>query len=69
MPASSLNCVAIITGKLGDNLQKGGAVVFHWLAIAVEPCLVLGNQHCHSGFEVRQAVPDVVHEQSAEGFC
>lgn len=68
VPGSSLNCVAVITGKLGDYLQKGGAVVFYWLAIAVEPCLVLGTQHSHSGFEVWQAVPDVVHEQSAESF-
>lgn len=43
-------------------------MVFYWLAIAIEPGLVLGTQHGHSGFEVWQAVPDVVHEQPAESF-
>lgn len=68
MPGCSLYGVAIITGKLGDNLQQGGAVILYWLTVAVEPCLVLSTQHSHSGFEVWQAVPDVVHEQSAESF-
>lgn len=68
MPRCSLNGVAVIAGKFGDDLQESGTVVLHWLPVAVEPCLVLGTQHGHSGLEVRQAVPDVVHEESAEGF-
>lgn len=63
----SLDGVAVIAGELGDYLQQGGAVVLHRLTIAVEPRLVLGAQHGHPGFKVRQAVPDVVHEQPAEG--
>lgn len=68
VPGSSFYGVAVITSELGDDLQQGGALVLNWLAIAVEPCLVLGTQHGHSGFEVWQAVPDVVHKQSAESF-
>lgn len=45
-----------------------GSMVFHWLAIVIELCLVLGTQHSHSCFYVRQAVLDVVHEQSAESI-
>lgn len=68
MPGCALYRVAVITGKLCDNLQQGGAVVLDRLAIAVEPSLVLGTQHSHTGLEVWQAVPDVVHEQPAESF-
>lgn len=64
----SLDGVAVIAGKLGDDLQQGGAVVLYWLPIAVEPWLVLGTQNRHSRFEVWQAVSDVVHEQPAERF-
>jgi len=68
VPGCSLDGVAVITGELGDNLQQGGTVVLYRLPIAIEPCLVLGTQHSHSGFEIWQAVPDVVHEKSAESF-
>lgn len=64
----SLDGVAVIAGEFGDYLQQGGTVVLYWLAVAVEPCLVLGNQHCHPCFEVWQTVPDVVHEKPAESF-
>lgn len=43
-------------------------MVFHWMAIVIELCLVLGTQHSLSCFYVRQAVLDVVHEQSAESL-
>lgn len=69
VPGCSLYGVAIICGKLGDNLQQSGAVVLHRLTIAVESCLVLGNEYCHSCFELWQAVPDVVHEQFTKSFC
>lgn len=68
VPGCSLDGVAIITGKLSDNLQQSGAVILHRLTVAVELRLVLGAQHRHPGFEVWQAVPDVVHEQPAQSF-
>lgn len=43
-------------------------MVLHWLAVAVEPRLVLGTQHRHPRLEFWQTVPDVVHEKPAEGF-
>lgn len=43
-------------------------MVLHWLAVAVEPRLVLGTQHRHPGLEFWQAVPDVVHEKPAESL-
>lgn len=63
-----LDGVAVVAGKLGDDLQQGGAVVLHWLAVAAEPRLVLGTQHRHPRLELWQTVPDVVHEKPAEGF-
>lgn len=60
--------MAVIAGEFGDDLKQSGALVFYWLAVAVEPGLVLGAEHGHSGFQVWQAVSDVVHEQPAEGL-
>lgn len=63
-----LDGVAVVAGELGDDLQQGGAVVLHRLAVAVEPRLVLGAQHRHPCLEVWQTIPDVVHEKPAEGL-
>lgn len=64
----ALDGVAVVAGELGDDLQQGGAVVLHRLAVAVEPRLVLGAQHRHPGLELGQTVPDVVHEEPAESL-
>lgn len=61
MSGCAFNGVAVITGEFGDNLQKGGTLVLHRLAIAVEPRLILCTQHGHTGFEVRKTFPNVVH--------
>jgi len=63
-----LDGVAVVAGELGDNLQQGGTVVFYRLAVVIEPCLVLGAQRGHTGLELWQAIPDVMHEQPAESF-
>lgn len=42
-------------------------MVLYRLAVAAEPGLVLGTQHRHTPLQFRQAVPDVVHEQAAQG--
>lgn len=68
MPGRSLDGVAVVAGKLRDDLQQGGAVVLHRLAVALEPRVILGAQHGHAALEVGQAVPDVTHEQPAEGY-
>lgn len=68
MPGCALYRVAVITGEFSDDLQQGGAVVLYRLSVAAEPSLVLGAQHGDAGLQLRQAVPDVVHEQPAESF-
>lgn len=67
MPGSAFDGIAVVGGKLGDDLQQGGAVVFHRLPVAVESGLVLGGEHRDSRLELRETVPDVMHEQSAQG--
>lgn len=67
MSGSAFDGVAVVGGKLSDDLQQGGAVVFHWLAVAVESGLVLGGEHRDSSLELRETVSDVMHEQSAQG--
>lgn len=43
-------------------------MVFYRLAVAIESRLVLCTQHGHTRLELRQAIPDVMHEQPAESF-
>lgn len=67
VPGSAFDGVAVVGGELGDDLQQGGAVVFHRLPVAVESGLVLSGEYRDSCLELREAVPDVMHEQSAQG--
>ena len=54
--------VAVLCGKLGDELQQRGALVVHGLSVAAQHGLVLGRQHVDPGLQLGQTVPDVVHE-------
>lgn len=45
----ALDGVAVLCGELGDDLQQGGALVLHGLAVAAEEGLVLGRQHVDTG--------------------
>lgn len=69
MSGRALDGVAVIRGKLSDDLQQGGAVVFHWLSVAAQPRLELGTQRRHTCLELGQAVANVVHEQTAQRAC
>lgn len=42
-------------------------MVFHRLPVAVESGLVLGGQHRDACLQLWETVPDVMHEQSAQG--
>lgn len=59
----ALDGVAVLRGKLGDELQQGGALVLHGLSVAAQQGLVLGRQDVDPRLQLREAVSDVVHEQ------
>lgn len=63
----ALDGVAVLRGKLGDELQQGGALVLHGLPVAAQQGLVLGRQHVDPRLQLREAVPDVVHQQPGAG--
>ena len=58
----ALDGVAVLCGELGDELEQGGALVLDWLAVAAEQGLVLGCQDVDPCLQLREAVPDVMHE-------
>lgn len=59
----ALDGVAVLRGELGNELQQGGALVLHGLAVAAEQGLVLCRQHVDAGLQLGEAVPDVMHQQ------
>lgn len=59
----ALDGVAVLCGELGDELQQGGALVLHRLPVAAEQGLVLSRQDVDPRLQLREAVPDVVHQQ------
>lgn len=63
----ALDGVAVLGGKLGDELQQGGALVLHRLPVAAQQGLVLSRQHVDPRLQLREAVPDVVHQQPGAG--
>lgn len=60
---SALDGVAVLRCELGNELQQGGALVLHRLAVAAEQGLVLGRQHVDAGLQLGEAVADVMHQQ------
>lgn len=58
----ALDGVAVLRGKLGDELEQGGTLVFDWLAVAAEQGLVLGCQDVDPCLQLREAVSDVMHQ-------
>lgn len=58
----ALDGVAVLCGKLGDELKQGGALVFHRLAVAAEQGLVLGCQDVDPCLQLRETVSDVMHQ-------
>lgn len=58
----ALDGVAVLRGKFGDELEQGGALVFHWFTVTAEQGLVLGCQDVDSRLQLREAVSDVMHQ-------
>lgn len=58
----ALDGVAVFSGKLGDELEQGGTLVFDWLAVAAEQGLVLGCQDVDPCLQLRETVSDVMHQ-------
>lgn len=63
----SLDSVAVLGGKLGDELQQGGALVLHRLSVAAEQRLVLSGEDVDACLQLWQAIPNVVHQQPETG--
>lgn len=55
--------VAVFRGELGDELEQGGALVFHGFTVAAEQGLVLRRQDVDPCLQVGETVSDVMHQQ------
>jgi len=59
----ALDGVAVLGGKLGDELEQSGALVFHGFTVAAEQGLVLGGQDVDPCLQLGEALSDVMHQQ------
>lgn len=58
----ALDGVAVLCGELGDELEQGGTLVFDRLAVAAQQGLVLSCQDVDPCLQLRETVPDVMHQ-------
>lgn len=59
----SFDCVAVLGGELGDELQQGGALVLHGLPVAAEQRLVLSGKNIDACLQLWETIPNVMHQQ------
>lgn len=60
---SSLDSIAVFSRELGDELQQGGTLILHRLAVAAEKRLVLSGKNVDTGLQLWQTIPNMVHQQ------
>lgn len=58
----ALDGVAVLCGKLGDELEQGGTLVLHRFPVAAEQGLVLCCQDVDPCLQLRETVSNVMHQ-------
>lgn len=69
VPGRSFDGGTVRRGKFGDDLKKRLALVLHVIPVRVQKGLELGDHQVDSRLELRQTVPDVMHQEPLESLA